>query len=44
MLQSIRKQRVRQDLATEQQQRNNFRMMSLSYHKESHIALVLIIF
>ena len=39
MLQPIKKQRVRQDLATEKEQQNsNFRMMSLNYHKESHIA------
>ena len=39
MLQSMRKERVRQDLETEkQQQSSNFRMIFLSYHKESHRA------
>ena len=39
VLQSMRKERVRQDLETEkQQQSGNFRMIFLSYHKESHRA------
>ena len=38
MLHSMNIQRVRQDLETEKQQSGNFRMMFLSYHKESHRA------
>ena len=39
MIHSMTKERVRQDLETErQQQSHNFRMIFLSYHKESHIA------
>jgi len=39
VLHSMMKERVRQDLETErQQQSRNFRMIFLSYHKESHVA------